>query len=109
MSNRYGLTDERYAAAIAAFHAAVARAPGQVAFANICRCTQGNISLLLSRGSLLPVRHVLRVEAATGISRVDLRPDIYGTSIADLEPEVASRRTAVACDRRTVSQRSARA
>lgn len=48
--------------------------------AKIAGCTQGNISQLVRRGSLLPVRFVLAVEAATGVSRHALRPDIYPLS-----------------------------
>lgn len=60
-----------------AFKQAVQRAGGQSAFAAICGCTQGNISQLLNRRRVLPSRYVLPVEAATGISRHELRPDIY--------------------------------
>ena len=66
-----------YREARAAFLSAVRIAKGQVPFAKICHCTQGNVSQLIRRGSLLPGRFVLNVEAATGISRHSLRPDIY--------------------------------
>lgn len=82
MTNRYDLDDATYTAAFAAFQAAVAKAPGQTAFANICRCTQGNISQLLSKAALLPERFVLKVEAATGIPRNRLRPDIYPADLS---------------------------
>jgi len=77
MTSRYDLSEEQFEAAFAAFRAAVAKAPGQTAFANICRCTQGNISQLLANKSLLPERFVLKVEAGTGVRREALRPDIY--------------------------------
>ena len=63
---------------IDAFHNAIDRAGGQAALAKICGCTQGNISQLKLKGSSLPPQYVLAVEAAgLGITRHDLRPDIY--------------------------------
>ncbi|QQN73150.1 helix-turn-helix domain-containing protein [Croceicoccus sp. YJ47] len=61
----------------AAFAKAVEIAGGQTAMARICECSQGNIWQHLNRRSLLPAHFVLKVEAATGVSRHDLRPDIY--------------------------------
>lgn len=41
----------------------------------------GNItSQAISQWEVCPVGRVLAVEAATGVSRYDLRPDIYGSS-----------------------------
>lgn len=63
---------------IDAFHAAIDKAGGQAALAKICGCTQGNISQLKLKGSPLPPQYVLAVEAADlGVTRYDLRPDIY--------------------------------
>ena len=62
---------------MAAFRKAVQLAGSQSALARICDCTPANIGQLLAKGSPLPSRFVLRVEAATGVSRHDLRPDIY--------------------------------
>lgn len=56
---------------------AVEAAGGQTAFAAICGCTQGNIWQLLKKESPLPAQYVLKVESALGISRHDLRPDLY--------------------------------
>lgn len=109
MSNRYGISESSYLAALSAFHAAIARAPGQVAFANICRCTQGNISLLVSRGSLLPARYLSKVETAFGIDRAHLRPDLYPTSSADLPGDVATGAAAVAPNRTEFSVERKRA
>lgn len=81
MANRYELSDRAYEAAFTAFQAAIARASGQTAFANICKCSQGNISQLLRKRSLLPERLVLRAEAGTGIPRQHLRPDIYPSNV----------------------------
>ena len=107
MTSRYDLDEAAYVTAFSAFQAAVAKAPGQTAFANMCRCTQGNISQLLRNGSLLPERFVLKAEAGTGIPRHHLRPDIYPS-----EPTldaVADQTSDIACDRRAVSHQSARA
>lgn len=101
---RYDLSPEQFEAAYAAFQDAVAKAPGQIAFANVCRCTQGNISQLLAKRSLLPERHVLKVEAATGVARHLLRPDIYPVA-----PDVTGADQSVVCDRKAVLQRSAAA
>lgn len=46
----------------------------------------GNItSQAISQWEVCPVGRVLAVEAATGVSRYDLRPDIYGTANKDAE------------------------
>lgn len=57
----------------------------QSAMAALLGITQGAISRWLARGSSLPAEHVLKVEAATGISRHDLRPDLYPRD--ELAPE----------------------
>ena len=49
----------------------------QTALAELIGVTQAAVSIWLSKGQALPPEHVLAVEAATGISRHDLRPDIY--------------------------------
>jgi len=67
----------------AAFTQAVEAAGGQTNFAKICGCTQGNIWQLLKKGAALPPQYVLKAEAAgLGVSRHDLRPDIYPREIA---------------------------
>lgn len=60
-----------------AFAAAVQAAGGQTEFARMVGCTQGNIWQLLKKRSSLPAQYVLKAEAGTGISRHDLRPDLY--------------------------------
>ncbi|MFC3581104.1 transcriptional regulator [Sphingomonas hylomeconis] len=110
MTTRYDISDTAYEAAYAAFKQAVALAPGQIAFANICRCTQGNISQLLRAGSLLPERFVIKVEAATGVPRHELRPDIYPIEQPHLpvpnddRSVISPRAVTVACDRQPISQ-----
>ena len=61
-----------------ALEKAIADAGGQTALAAICGCTQGAIWQMLNKSEpQLSVPFVLKVEAALGISRHDLRPDIY--------------------------------
>jgi len=71
---------ERHSEARKAFEEALRIAGGQVPLAHMCPCSQGNISQLVRRGSILPSRFVLNVEAGTGVSRHRLRPDIYPPS-----------------------------
>lgn len=59
------------------FANAVVTHGGQTRFAEVCGCTQGNIWQLLRKQSPLPAQYVLKVESAFGISRHDLRPDLY--------------------------------
>lgn len=56
---------------------AVRAVGSQSAFARLIRQAQPTIYGWLRKGKALPPEHVLAVEAATGISRHDLRPDIY--------------------------------
>jgi DNA-binding transcriptional regulator YdaS (Cro superfamily) len=52
-------------------------AGGQSGLARICGVTQPSVWKWLQSSKRLPAEYVLRVEAATGISRHYLRPDIY--------------------------------
>ena len=56
---------------------AVRKAGSQTAFGNLLGKRQSVVHDWLRHGRPLPAEHVLAVEAATGISRHDLRPDIY--------------------------------
>lgn len=58
---------------------------GQSALARICDVSQAAVWKWLQSAKRLPAEHVLRVEAATGVSRHLLRPDIYPREI-DLAP-----------------------
>jgi DNA-binding transcriptional regulator YdaS (Cro superfamily) len=69
--------------AFSAFVRAVSFAGSQSAFARACGCTPGNIHQLLKKRRLLPGEHVLKAEAATGVSRHELRPDLYPPEPAD--------------------------
>jgi DNA-binding transcriptional regulator YdaS (Cro superfamily) len=49
----------------------------QSALARLCGVSQQSVSKWVMLNKELPAKHVLAVEEATGISRHDLRPDIY--------------------------------
>ena len=69
-------TDQTAAAALGEALAAVGN--NQSELARICGCTQGAIWQMLRRDPpRLSIAYVLKVEAALGISRHRLRPDIY--------------------------------
>lgn len=60
-----------------ALERAVEKAGSQSAFARLIGVSQPTVWAWLNEGKSLPAEHVLKVEADTGISRHDLRPDIY--------------------------------
>lgn len=60
-----------------ALRRAVTRSGSQAAFAKIVGVAQPSVWRWLSKSKPLPGEHVLKVEAETGISRHDLRPDLY--------------------------------
>jgi DNA-binding transcriptional regulator YdaS (Cro superfamily) len=78
--------DQKELSPFEAFDLAVTRAGSQSALARICGCTVGNINQLLQKKSQLPGEYVLDVEAATGVSRHDLRPDLYPRGLQDGVP-----------------------
>ena len=55
---------------------AVAVAGSQSSLARTLRCTPQNVQRMCATGHV-PAKHVLKIEAATGVSRHDLRPDLY--------------------------------
>ncbi|QXT36867.1 helix-turn-helix domain-containing protein [Sphingomonas sanguinis] len=86
MSNRYDLADSLYEDAINAFHEAIAYLGGQTPTAEICGCTQGNISQLLKAGSLPSPTHARKLADATGIPASRIRPDIYPDPTSSVLP-----------------------
>lgn len=56
---------------------AVEIAGSQSAFARLCGVSQPTVWKWLQSAKRLPAEQVLKVEAATGVSRHELRPDIY--------------------------------
>ncbi|MCB2048550.1 MAG: helix-turn-helix domain-containing protein [Novosphingobium sp.] len=65
-------------------------AGGQASLARICGITQPSVWKWFQSSKRLPAEHVLAVEAATGISRHELRPDIYPRGLVDGVPYDAS-------------------
>jgi len=61
-------------------------AGGQAALARICRKTQPTVWKWFQTSKRLPAEHVLDVEAATGVDRRLLRPDIYPRGLVDGVP-----------------------
>lgn len=70
-------------------HSALIRAldalGSQAALAGLCGVTQPAVWKWVRLHKALPAEHVLKVESATGVSRHDLRPDLYPRE-TDLEP-----------------------
>lgn len=60
-----------------ALRLAVSRVGSQGALARICGVSQPSVFRWINSEQGLPAEHVLKVEAATGVSRHDLRPDLY--------------------------------
>ena len=61
---------------------AVAKAGGQNALGRALNIGQTTISYWCRKGKI-PAEHVLKVEELTGVSRHDLRPDIYPEEIRE--------------------------
>lgn len=70
-------------------HEAVRRIGSQGRMAKLCRVAQPTVWKWLNRDKPLPAEHVLAVEAATGISRHDLRPDIYPREAPQSSPDAS--------------------
>ena len=62
----------------------------QTAFAELVGVSQVSVSKWINQSKRLPAEYVLIVENATGVSRHDLRPDIYPreTKAALYEPDL---------------------
>lgn len=69
---------------------AVRKAGSQSAFGRLIDKRQSVIHDWLRDGKPLPAEHVLAIEAATGISRHDLRPDIYPREDPPAPPPAAT-------------------
>lgn len=60
-----------------ALQRAIEVAGGQTALAKKIKTSQGHVWAWLNRDKKVPAEYVLPIERATGISRHELRPDIY--------------------------------
>jgi DNA-binding transcriptional regulator YdaS (Cro superfamily) len=79
---------------------AVRRAGSQSAFARLINRKQSTVFSWLSRNHPLPAELVLTVEHATGVSRHDLRPDIYPEPHATV---IAVANAQIACGSSSIS------
>ena len=73
-----------------AFERAIVLAKGQSAMARVLSVpgkpvTQQRLWHWLKVKGVCPAEYVLRVEAATGVSRHELRPDVFGSAVTDAE------------------------
>lgn len=71
------MDDSERALAMKAFRRAVAIAGGQVGFEQLTGIRQQTVSKRLKTNFPLRVGEVLDVELLTGVSRYDLRPDVF--------------------------------
>lgn len=62
----------------------------QTAMAELCGISQPAVHKWVRDGKQLPAEYCLRVEVATGISRHDLRPDLYPREDAPARPPAGS-------------------
>lgn len=62
---------------VVALAEAVAAVGSQSAMARLLNVSQTAVWKWINGGKCLPAEHVLKVEQATGISRHELRPDLY--------------------------------
>jgi DNA-binding transcriptional regulator YdaS (Cro superfamily) len=92
---------------------AVAIAGGQSATARICNKSQSAVWKWLQSERSIPAEHVLAMEAATGVHRHLLRPDIYPISLgaggitgADSAPVMPPEPSSVVCDQPAKAQRA---
>lgn len=72
-----------------AIHQAIRAAGSQAKLAAIVGKKQGHVSRWLSRRRI-PAQLVLPIEAATGVSRHELRPDVFGPAPAQFTAPAAS-------------------
>lgn len=71
------------------FHAlrrAIAKVGSQSAMARLLGVSQAAVSKWVRNSKHLPAEHVLRVQDVTGVSRHDLRPDLYPVDVEEPKP-----------------------
>lgn len=61
---------------------------GQAGIARLLGVTPQAVNQWVSGNRPVPPRHVLAIEAATGVSRHELRPDVFGASEVSSEREI---------------------
>ena len=75
---------------VQAFHRAIQTIGGQSALGRLIGRPQSTVWEWVDRRKQIPAEFVLKVEAATGISRHELRPDIYPLELTSGAPALAS-------------------
>lgn len=70
---------------------AIEAAGGQSALARVLKIKAQSVQCWLQRGCVPPLK-VLAIEAATGVPRHELRPDLYPLEEASVPPPPAKRR-----------------
>lgn len=81
-----GLMSNEPLSAFEALQTALRVAGSQVQLARVCGVKQPSVSLWIKHSKPLPAECVLKVEAATGVSRHLLRPDIYPVEAPQASP-----------------------
>lgn len=104
------LTTDQRQSAFEAFQRCVEIARSQSEFERRTGAKQQKVSYWLRRHMLLPGEYVIAAEQAFGVSRHELRPDIYPLGLQEGQPfpfpegDLADADVAVACDRRAELQ-----
>jgi TorA maturation chaperone TorD len=75
---------------LAALELAISRAGGQSALARAIGKSQGHVWHWVKVAKRVPAEAVLAIETATGVSRTELRPDVYPNSNMQAASEIAS-------------------
>ena len=75
---------------IEAMGAAVRVMGTQTALAKILDCTPQNVQRMCATGNV-PAKHVLKIEAATGVSRSLLSPNLYPEEAAGVDQTILPR------------------
>jgi TorA maturation chaperone TorD len=89
------MSDER---SLAALERAISAAGGQSALARQIGKSQGHVWHWLKVAKRVPAEAVIAIEAATGVPRSDLRPDVYPTPASTAAPAAFVERAAAAAD-----------
>ena len=75
---------------IEALGKALAVVGSQAALARLCEVSHTAVWKWISEKRVLPAEQVLKVESATGVSRHDLRPDLYPREEPPAQPSAGS-------------------
>jgi DNA-binding transcriptional regulator YdaS (Cro superfamily) len=75
---------EKHLTRFEALKLAISRATTQKAFAESIGISGARVSQLIAQSKQLPAEYVLTVERIYGVSRHNLRPDIYPRSLAQM-------------------------